>query len=215
MRIFLVTLAVSTASGVALWQFGLAHRIWPAHPVLATVVLAAGCGIAAQLVASHDPVIARIVEEPRFTVVGISTRTTNAIEMSGRGVIGNEWNRFMKDGLLAKIPNRVDSSILAVYTDYESDHSGAYTFILGARVSSREPAPSGMVAKEVPPGKYAVFTTARGPAAKVVPGAWQHINSLQKSAPGGDRTYRADFEVYGPQAADPQHAVVDIYVGIR
>jgi predicted transcriptional regulator YdeE len=72
-----------------------------------------------------------------------------------------------------------------------------------------------MVAKEVPPGKYAVFTSARGPAAKVVPEAWQHINSLPKSAPGDDRTYRADFEVYGPQSADPQHAQVDIYVGIR
>ena len=72
-----------------------------------------------------------------------------------------------------------------------------------------------MVAKEVPSGKYAVFTSARGPAVEVVPEAWQRINSLSKSAPGGDRTYRADFEVYGPRAADPQHAQVDIYVGIR
>jgi predicted transcriptional regulator YdeE len=215
MRIFFVTLVVSTVTGVALWQFGLAHRIWPSHPVFATVVIAAGCGIAAQLAASHDPVTARIAEEPGFTVVGISTRTTNAIEMSGRGVIGNEWERFMKDGLLGKIPHRVDSEILALYTDYESDHSGAYTFILGARVSSAKNVPPGMVAKEVPPGKYAVFTSARGPAAKVVPESWQQINSLPKSAPGGDRTYRADFEVYGPLAADPQHAEVEIYIGIR
>ena len=215
MRTFLVTLAVSMAAGTALWQFRLAHKVWPSHPVLATVVIAAGCGFAAQLVASHDPVTSRIVEEPGFKVVGISTRTTNAIEMSGRGVIGNTWSRFMKDALLAKIPNRVDPSIIAVYTEYESDHSGAYTFILGARVSSAEHPPSGMVAKEVPPGKYAVFTSARGPTAKVVSEAWQQINSLPKSAPGGDRTYRADFEVYGPQAADPQHAQVDIYIGIR
>ncbi len=215
MRIFLVTLAVSTVAAVALWQFHLAHKIWPSHPFLATVFIAAGCGFAAQLVASHDLATARIVEKPGFTVVGISTRTTNAIEMSGRGVIGNEWNRFMKDGLLAKIPNRVDTSILALYTDYESDHSGAYTFILGARVSSAKNVPSGMVTKEVPPGKYAVFTSRRGPAAKVVPEAWQHINSLPNSAPGGDRTYRTDFEVYGPPAADPQHAQVEIYIGIR
>jgi len=215
MRIFLVTLAVSTLAGVALWQFGLAHRIWPSHPVLATVVITAGCGIAAQMVASHDAFTARIAEEPGFTVVGISTRTTNAIEMSGQGVIGNEWDRFMKDGLLGKIPHRVDSSILAVYTDYESDHSGAYAFILGAKVSSRDNLPPGMVIKEVLPAKYAVFTSARGLAAKVVPECWQHINSLPKSAPGGDRTYRADFEVYGPRAADPRNAQVDIYIGIR
>jgi len=215
MRIFLVTLAVSVIAGVALWQLRLAHRIWPSHPFLATVVVGAGCGIVAQFVASRDQAAARIVEEQGFTVVGISARTTNAIEMSGRGVIGNEWDRFMKDGLLGKIPHRVDSNILAVYTDYESDHSGAYTFILGARVSSAENLPPAMVVKEAPPGKYAVFTSARGPAAKVVPESWQHINSLPKSAPGGDRTYRADFEVYGPRAADLQHTQVDIYVGIR
>jgi len=212
MRIFFVTLLVSTVSGVA---FGWAHRIWPAHSFLATVVLAGGSGIAAQLAASHNPVKARIVQEPGFTVIGISARTTNAIEMSGRGVIGNEWNRFMNDGLLGKIPHRTDTNILALYTDYESDHTGAYTFILGTKVSSADNVPPGMVIKEVPPGKYAVFATARGPAAKVVPQSWQLINSLPKSAPGGDRIYQCDFEVYGPSAADPQHAQVDIYVGIR
>ena len=215
MRIFIVTLAVTTVAGVALWQFGLAHRIWPSHPFLATIIIAAGCGLAAQLAASQDSATVRFVQEPGFTVVGISTRTTNAVEMSGRGVIGKQWARFKKDGLLATIPNRVDSSILALYTDYESDHSGAYTFILGAKVSSAENVPPGMVSKEVPAGKYAVFTSARGPAAKVVPEAWQHINSLPKSAPGGDRTYRADFEVYGKRAVDPQHAEVEIYIGIR
>ncbi len=77
--------------------------------------------------------IAKIVEETGFIVVGISTRTTNAKEMSGKGVIAQQWDRFMKEGLLSKIPNKVDSKILAVYTDYESDANGAYSYILGAR----------------------------------------------------------------------------------
>jgi len=162
-----------------------------------------------------DPMTARIVQEPGFTLVGISARTTNAKEMSGQGTIGQQWDRFMKDGLLARIPRRVDPDIVALYTDYESDHNGAYTFVLGAKVSSTENVPPGMVVKKVPPGKYAVFTSERGPADKVVPEAWSRINSLPNSAPGGDRTYRADFELYGPRAADPQNAQVDIYVGIR
>jgi predicted transcriptional regulator YdeE len=58
--------------------------------------------------------IPKIVEETGFTVVGISTRTANAKEMSGKGVIGQQWGRFMKEGLLSKIPNKVDSKILAV-----------------------------------------------------------------------------------------------------
>ena len=157
----------------------------------------------------------KIVEEPGFTVVGISTRTTNAKEMSGKGVIGQQWDRFMKEGLLSKIPNKVDSNILAVYTDYESDANGAYTLLLGARVSSADNVPPGMVAKKVPAGRYAVFTSEKGFVGKVVPETWRGIWAVPKSAPGGNRAYQADFEVYDQRAADPQNAQVDIYIGIK
>jgi predicted transcriptional regulator YdeE len=72
-----------------------------------------------------------------------------------------------------------------------------------------------MVAKKIPAGRYAVFTTERGPAAKVVPEAWMGINSLPKSAVGGDRVYGADFEIYDERASDPQSVQVDIYLGIK
>ncbi len=54
MRIFLVTLLVSTMGGIALWDFGVANKIWPAHPFLATVAIAAGCGIVVQLVLTYE-----------------------------------------------------------------------------------------------------------------------------------------------------------------
>jgi hypothetical protein len=54
MRIFLITLLVSTVSGIVLWQFGLAGKIWPAHPFFTSVALAAACGIAAQLVLTYE-----------------------------------------------------------------------------------------------------------------------------------------------------------------
>jgi predicted transcriptional regulator YdeE len=38
---------------------------------------------------------------------------------------------------------------------------------------------------------------------------------LPKTAVGGDRMYRADFEIYDERAADPQSVVVDVYVGIK
>jgi hypothetical protein len=53
-RIFLITFVTSTVVGTALWQFGLAHTTWPAHPPLTTIVIAAACGIAVQLVISND-----------------------------------------------------------------------------------------------------------------------------------------------------------------
>src|SRR5579863_7932594 len=157
----------------------------------------------------------KIVEGKEFIVVGISIRTTNAKEMSGNGVIARQWDRFMKEGLLNKVPNKVDSNILAVYSDYESDVNGAYSFLLGARVSSADNVPSRMVAKQVPAGRYAVFTSEKGLVGKVVPETWSRIWAVPKSAPGGNRAYQADFEVYDQRAADPQNAQVDVYVGIK
>jgi predicted transcriptional regulator YdeE len=77
-------------------------------------------------------------------------------------------------------------------------------------------APEAMVAETVPRGRYAVFTTERGPVGKVVSEAWQKIWSLEEAGGlGGRRTYRADFEVYGQRSRDPNNARVEIYVGIE
>ena len=157
----------------------------------------------------------KVVEQDEFTVVGIAARTSNAKEMTADGVIGKQWGRLMQENFVSKIPNKSDQSIVAVYTDYASDHNGDYTFLLGARVTSDSDVPTGMVAKKVPAGKFAVFTSEKGPAPQVVPALWMKINALPKTAVGGDRTYRADFEVYDQRAADPQNMVMDAYVGIR
>ncbi|MGC2529391.1 MAG: GyrI-like domain-containing protein [Candidatus Acidiferrum sp.] len=157
----------------------------------------------------------KIVHESGFIVIGISARTSNAKESSGQGVIGEQWTRFLKDGLLNKIPNKVDRNILAVYTDYESDANGPYTYILGARVSSTDDIPPGMISTKVPSGRYAVFTSEKGPVERVVPGTWRRIWTVPKSSPGGNRAYLADFELYDQRTADPQNSQVDIYIGIN
>lgn len=161
------------------------------------------------------PLTPKIIQLPGFSVIGISARTTNASEMSGKGVIGQAWGRFIEEDLLSKIPNKVDSNVLAVYTDYQSDANGAYTFVLGAKVSSVDDVPPGMVVKKVSAARYAVFTSEKGPVAKVVPKTWNRIWTLPKSAPGGSRAYQADFELYDQRAADPQNSQVDVYVGIK
>lgn len=157
----------------------------------------------------------RIVQLSGFTVIGISARTNNAKEMTADGVIGKEWARFFQEGIAARIPNKADASIVAVYSDYASDHNGDYTFVLGTKVTSDSDLPAGMVSKKISAGKYAVFTTDKGPAARVVPAMWMKINSLPKTAIGGDRLYRADFEIYDERAVDLQNVQVDIYVGVR
>jgi len=157
----------------------------------------------------------KVVDQDGFTVIGITARTSNAKEMTPDGVIGKQWMRFFQEGVLDKIPNKADTSIVAVYTDYASDHNGEYTYLLGARVTSDAEVPKGMVAKKIPGGKFAVFTSDKGQAPQVVPATWMKINSLPQNEVGGDRLYRADYEIYDERARDPQNLQVDVYVGIR
>ena len=158
----------------------------------------------------------RIVEVKEFSVIGIEARTNNAKEMTDSGVIPKQWNRFFAEEILAKIPNKVEPTIYALYTDYASDRNGDYTFFIGAEVSSTAVIPGGMVTKKVPAGKYAIVASARGPVQNVVPQAWQQVWSLEdKSQLGGPRAYKTDFEVYDQRSRGPQDSQIDIFIGIK
>jgi predicted transcriptional regulator YdeE len=159
----------------------------------------------------------RIVDQESFKLVGITASTNNQKESGPDAIIGKLWQQFLSEGLLTKIPDRVDQSIIAVYTDYATDANGQYTFILGAKVKPipTPTLPEGMVVKLVPAGRYVVFTSERGPVAKVVIETWKQIWSYYESPANGQRAYRADFEVYDQRAADPNNAQVDIYIGLK
>jgi predicted transcriptional regulator YdeE len=157
----------------------------------------------------------RVMQQEGFTVVGITVRTNNAEQMTPQRPIGKQWERLFKEGVLAAIPNKSDGSIVALYTEYASDKDGDYTYLLGARVTKVKSVPAGMVAKNVAAGRYAVFTSERGPVQKIVVEMWQRVWATPKSALGGDRAYKADFEVYDQRAQNPTDAVVDLYISVR
>ncbi|KZL91064.1 effector binding domain-containing protein [Clostridium magnum] len=49
------------------------------------------------------------------------------------------WQQFKSQKLGDKIPNKVEAnSILGIYTDYENNEKGSYSFIVGFQVSSIE-----------------------------------------------------------------------------
>jgi hypothetical protein len=54
MRVFLIVLGVSIVGSVVLYNFGIAQRIWPAHPVLATTIIVGGCAAIMQSILSRD-----------------------------------------------------------------------------------------------------------------------------------------------------------------
>jgi len=178
--------------------------------LICVAALAAG---APTVEAAMEP---RVVEQPEFSVIGIQVRTSNAKEVTGGGAIPKQWERFFKDGIADKIPNKVDSTVYAVYTNYASDYNGEYDFIIGMKVSSVSDVPPGMVAKKVPKGRYAIVTSAKGPVAQIVPQAWQLVYSLDDNKQlGGARAYKADFELYDQRSQDPHDSQVDLYIGLK
>jgi predicted transcriptional regulator YdeE len=154
------------------------------------------------------------VDIPGFTVIGIQARTSNAKESTRSAIIPKQWQRFFGEALASQIQNKSGPNFYAVYTEYASDHNGEYTYLVGTPVTEGTQPPSGLVRTCVPAGRYAVFTTEKGPFAKVVPAAWQHIFTLEDRN-RLQRSYTTDFEVYDQRAQDAQNGQLDIYIGIR
>ncbi len=144
-----------------------------------------------------------------FSVIGISVRTTNENGQAAKD-IGELWNTFMTEGILKKIPNKIDITIYSIYTEYESDYTKPYTTILGCKVENIDTIPNGMIAKTFSGGNYTKFV-AKGDLTKgVVYEEWSKIWNTEL-----DRAYTADFEVYGEKAQDSTNAEVEIFVALK
>lgn len=115
----------------------------------------------------------------------------------------------MSENILEKIPNKVNNVVYSLYTDYEGDHTNPYTAILGCKVKNLNSIPDGMVGKSFDGGIY-LKSTAKGDLMKgLVVNHWSEIFEMKLN-----RTYVADFEIFGEKAQNPSDAEVDFYVGI-
>ena len=149
------------------------------------------------------------MELSAFNVIGIYLRTTNE-NAKASGDIAALWKRFFVENILDQIPNKIDSSIYSVYTEYEDDYTKAYTVILGCKVASLEVIPPGMMGKRILGGRFAKFTAKGNIHQGAVFSEWVNIWNTKL-----DRKYSADFEVYDERAKNPEDAEVDIFIGVK
>ncbi|NHA04037.1 AraC family transcriptional regulator [Mucilaginibacter sp. HC2] len=143
-----------------------------------------------------------------FFLLGIATRTTNQDGQAAKD-IGDLWCRFMDDNVLLQIEDRISDEVHCIYTDYETDHTGPYTAILGCKVNSLDHIPEGLVGLTVAPGTYVRFTANSWMPDRVAE-TWQYIwnSSL-------NRKYTADFDVYGCNSCNSDDTRVEIYVAVK
>lgn len=150
-------------------------------------------------------------------LVGLTARTNMKNEMNPEtSKIGPLAGRFWGQNIAEQIANRKNPGVtLSVYTDYESDEYGDYTYFIGEEVSSFENIPSGLAKLTIPAAHYQKFTTQPGKMPEVVINAWMAIWKMSPEDFGGKRAYIADFEVYDQRAIDPTNTALDIYIGIN
>ncbi|PRD56841.1 GyrI-like domain-containing protein [Sphingobacterium gobiense] len=144
-----------------------------------------------------------------FNVIGISVRTTNENNQAAKDIV-DLWNKFMHDGVLEAIPNKINNTVYSIYTDYESDHTRPYTTILGCKVENLNSIPEGMVGKSVDGGNYVKFSIKGDLMKNLVINKWLEIWKMDL-----DRLFTADFEVFGEKAQNPTNAEVDILIAVK
>lgn len=153
--------------------------------------------------------------KPAMSIQGVGARTTNEAEAGPQGKIPQLWDRYFQSGLQSQISGD-DQAMYALYTEYESDASGAYTLIIGNHADEVSAAENSdeLQQASVPASRYLVFRTRRGPLMEIVPEVWHEIWSYFGQA-AEKRTYTGDYERYDMQQFDPANTVVDVYIAIE
>ncbi|NKB47285.1 MAG: AraC family transcriptional regulator [Legionellales bacterium] len=155
---------------------------------------------------------------PEMTLVGLTARTNNKNEMNPEtSKIAELAGLYWDNQLANNIQHRAKLGITyAVYTDFESDENGEYTYFIGEMVESLlNQDLEKFKTITIPASSYQKFSTEPGKMPEVVISAWQEIWTMRESDFGGKRRYVADFEIYDQRAADSNNTVVDIYIGIE
>jgi predicted transcriptional regulator YdeE len=146
----------------------------------------------------------QLTKQESFFVAGIAVRTNN---QHGKAMhdIGRLWTRFFAENIRNQISNRYAEDIYCVYTDYETDHTGWFTTILGCRV--HEIVNDGFFVALIPSGNYRIYKPQeKEPDA--VGKTWAEIWDDSAS-----RNYIADYDLYKAGASELEETGVEIYVG--
>lgn len=153
-----------------------------------------------------------------ITLVGLTARTNNTDEMNPEkskiaALAGSYWSNQTSSAIQHRSKPGVTYS---VFTNYESDEHGEYTYFVGEAVDSLEDQDlEKFETLTIPASEYMTFTTEAGAMPDIIINAWQAIWQMNESDFNGKRAYVADFEIYDEKATDRTNAVVDIYIGLE
>lgn len=147
----------------------------------------------------------KIIERSAFTVVGMKVRSKNE-----NNEIPQAWQALeLREDEVEH--NRVDNTRgYGICANMDMD-SGVFDYVAGFEVRSAEGAPAGMVAFEVPGGRYAVFTTTLPKIGETLQNA--HRTWLPQA--GHRPTGGPQFELYDEFDTEDPNSAFDLHIPIQ
>lgn len=148
------------------------------------------------------------LEEIKLIGLALGTKTTNEKGQSETDC-GNLWQKFEKENYVNRIPDKLSDEILAVYHQYEGDHTQPFSYFIGCKVKAGTKVPEGMDSLIISKALYEKIN-ANGKMPDCVANTWKGI--WNSNMP---RAYKADFEVYDEKSKDWSKAEVEIFISIK
>ena len=156
-----------------------------------------------------DDLAFTVKKMPGKIVMGVQRRTSNADGRSNTDIPAC-WQDFLSRNMASKIPHRAKTpAMFAVYSDYESDWTGEYAYMIGSEVTKADMIPAGMAVVRIPAQTYAVFTAA-GPMPDSILGVWASIWGTKLP-----RIYTFDFEQYDARFTRPENKEADVCIAVN
>lgn len=147
---------------------------------------------------------AGLAEVEAFDVAGVSAVTASETAAEDINAL---WEAFFREQIGQKVQHKTDDVIYAVYSEYEGDHTKPFRVTLGYRTMGEED--SGLHRVTVQPQEYAVLSAA-GEQPKALLETWEAIWASDLN-----RSFRTDFEVYGPRFFQAGLHEALIHVGVK
>jgi len=149
-------------------------------------------------------------QKSEFKLIGLKLdkKTTNE---GGKSSIdcGSLWQKFERENLVERIPDKLSEEIYAVYFDYEGDHTKPFSYFIGCKVKMDTDVLKGMDSLLVPSENYAMVI-AKGKMPDCVANSWKEIWNSNI-----ERAYNFDFEKYDERSKDWSNAEVEIFVSAK
>lgn len=152
----------------------------------------------ASYLSSTEHMNKKIVSLPEIHLVGFSIQTSNQLELSpNTAQIPKMFQIWL--GACAALPTlHPNHKTYCVYTAFESDEKGPYTYFIGTPVDTL----SAQISQEkmtTPQQTYAQFSQSSAKMPEGIIQAWKKIWQMSDHDFGGKRNFLSDFECYSTQ----------------